>query len=193
MKTRFFLFGLVLICLTSCAGFTHVTVPSSPVVITEGDVVTDRYVECKLHNTYIFGLGGIRSSNLVGELVQKANLGKNEALAYVSAVKNVNCFLGIITVVTHTVSGYVVRPEGVSGQSYSGVSGLTAEEAYLASEIKNAKYKRDFSEIQDSIDRLYDGGKLTEIQKNRLQALLDERKAAVDNAVNGKYSDGIYR
>ena len=124
MKARIFLFGIVVACLTSCAGFTHVTVPSSPVVV-DGDFVTDRYVECKLCNTYVLGIGGLRSSNLVGELVKKANLRKNEALAYVSAVKNVNCFLGVVTVVTHTVSGYVVRPDRAHYTEYQGVSGLT--------------------------------------------------------------------
>ena len=124
MKTRLVLLGLVAACLTSCAGFTNLTVPSSPVVV-DGDFVTDRYVECKLCNTYVLGIGGLRSSNLVGELVKKANLRKNEALAYVSAVKNVNCFLGVVTVVTHTVSGYIVRLDRAHYTEYQGVSGLT--------------------------------------------------------------------
>ena len=124
MKTRLVLLGFVAACLTSCAGFTNLTVPSSPVVM-DGDFVTDRYVECKLCNTYVLGIGGLRSSNLVGELVKKAKLKKNEALAYVSAVKNVNCFLGVVTVVTHTVSGYVVRHDGSQYMEYQGVSGLT--------------------------------------------------------------------
>ena len=193
MNIRLLLLGLVTVCLTSCAGYTNVTVPSSPVVMKDGDYVTDRYVECCLQNTYVLGLGGYRTSNLVGELVKKANLKKNESLAYISAVKNVNCFLGLVTVVTHKVSGYVVRPESSTFQRSQGTCGLTAEEAAMTNMINSAKYESDFAEIRSNVAKQYKAGKITAEQRDRFLRLLEERKASVNDALNGRYNDGMYR
>ena len=116
MKTRILLLVAVTMLLSSCVGFTFVTVPQSNINFVGKDFETQRHVQYTLTKTYIFGIGGMtaraRNTNVVKELMKKANLQKNEALAYITISKNPNTFLGIITTVDIVASGYVVRPVG---------------------------------------------------------------------------------
>ena len=81
------------------------------------DIETGEKVEYTLKKTYVLGIGGLssraRNTNVMDKLFQKADLQKNEALAYVTQSKNINAYaLGIVVVVKERASGYVVRPVG---------------------------------------------------------------------------------
>lgn len=105
---------MVLSCLISCAGLTHVTVPQSNVYYWGEDLVIGRKVSYTLTTTYVFGLGGVsqkaRNTNIIDELFVKADLKKNESLAYISVSKNTNTYFGVVTIVKQTATGYVVGP-----------------------------------------------------------------------------------
>lgn len=111
---RYFILIVTALCLVSCAGLTHVTVPQSNVNYMGSDIETQRAVKYTLTKTYIFGIGGMsakaRNTNIIDELMRKANLQTNESLAYISVSSNINTFLGLFTTVQYTASGHVVRP-----------------------------------------------------------------------------------
>lgn len=102
------------LCLVSCAGLTHVTVPQSNVNYMGDDIETRRAVKYTLNKTYVFGIGGLsaraRNINIIDELMRKANLQTNESLAYISVSRNINTFLGLFTKVKYSATGNVVRP-----------------------------------------------------------------------------------
>ena len=85
---RYFILIVTALCLVSCAGLTHVTVPQSNVNYMGSDIETQRAVKYTLTKTYIFGIGGMsakaRNTNIIDELMRKANLQTNESLAYIS-------------------------------------------------------------------------------------------------------------
>lgn len=116
MKVQNLIMLLGVMALTSCVGLTQVTVPQSNVNIVGRDMETQRHVSYTLKKTYVFGIGGCskraRNTNIIDELMKKANLQQNEALAYISVSKNVNHYLGLVSVAKFTASGYVVRPVG---------------------------------------------------------------------------------
>ena len=116
MKAQNLIMLLGVMALTSCVGLTQVTVPQSNVNIVGRDMETQRHVSYTLKKTYVFGIGGCskraRNTNIIDELMKKANLQQNEALAYISVSKNVNHYLGLVSVAKFTASGYVVRPVG---------------------------------------------------------------------------------
>lgn len=114
MKTRLLIGLLVAIVLTSCAGLTRVTVPCSPVNMGDRDMETERKVSYTLTKTYFLGIGGMseraRNTDIIEQLFRKANLKKNEALAYIGVTQNINNYLGIVIVAKFTATGYVIRP-----------------------------------------------------------------------------------
>ena len=116
MKTRIILALTALVALTSCEGLTQVTVPQSNINFVGKDFETERFVEYTLTKSYVFGIGGMsskaRNTNIIRELMKKAELQKNEALAYITISKKQNTFLGLVTTVDFVASGYVVRPVG---------------------------------------------------------------------------------
>lgn len=116
MKVQNLIMLLGVMALTSCVGLTQVTVPQSNVNIVGRDMETQRHVSYTLKKTYVFGIGGCskraRNTNIIDELMKKANLQQNEALAYISVSKNVNNYAGVVTIAKFTASGYVVRPVG---------------------------------------------------------------------------------
>lgn len=116
MKAQNLIMLLGVMALTSCVGLTQVTVPQSNVNIVGRDMETQRHVSYTLKKTYVFGIGGCskraRNTNIIDELMKKANLQQNEALAYISVSKNVNNYAGVVTIAKFTASGYVVRPVG---------------------------------------------------------------------------------
>ena len=115
--------------MTSCAGMTHVTVPQSNVNFVGKDIETQRHVSYTLKKTYVFGIGGFsahaRNTNIMDELMKKADLQKNEALAYIYVSKNTNTYVGVVTVIKWTATGYVVRP--VENTQVSTSSGSVAD------------------------------------------------------------------
>ena len=119
MKSRFIAFCGVLLILSSCAGLTQVTVPQSNINICGENIITGPKETYTLQKTYILGIGGMsekaRNTNVVDELFKKVNLQKNETLAYITQSKNFFTFLGIVTTVKHSASGYVVK---VVGEDY---------------------------------------------------------------------------
>lgn len=113
MTGRFFTLIIVALTISSCAGLTYVTVPQSNINIIDKDIETGQKLTYTLQKTYILGIGGLsrraRNTNVVDELFKQANLRKNESLAYITKSKNVNSYLGILTIVKHTATGYIVR------------------------------------------------------------------------------------
>jgi hypothetical protein len=111
---RFFFIIIASLSLASCAGLTHVTVPQSNINYIGEEIETQRPVKYTLTKTYIFGIGGMsaraRNTNIIDELMRKANLQTNESLAYISVSRNINTFLGLFTTVRYTATGHVVRP-----------------------------------------------------------------------------------
>ena len=113
MKTKIFLFSLVAVILSSCAGFTNVTAPESNVNFVGRDTEIIRMVTFTLPKTYVFGIGGMspraRNTNIMDELMKRAQLQPNETLAYITYSDNKNNYLGVVTKVRITATGYVVR------------------------------------------------------------------------------------
>ena len=114
MKTKLLLIALSAVILSSCAGFTNVTAPESHVNFVGKDTEIVRMVSYTLPKTYIFGIGGMshkaRNTNIMDELMQRANLQKNEVLAYITISKNSNNYFGVVSKVKFKASGYVIRP-----------------------------------------------------------------------------------
>lgn len=160
MKTRILILSAFVAILSSCAGFTKVTVPHSSVSYGEKDFEITRSVEYTLTKSYFLGIGGMsakaRNTNIVKELIRKANLQKNETLSYISVSQNVNTFLGIITTVDYVASGHVVRPIG--------------EYAPTTNEYKDVPYQGAF-QGEDSIVAVYEttgGAKLVKDLKKKI-------------------------
>ena len=114
MKIKILILSVFAMVLSSCAGFTHVTIPHSGLNFGEKDFEVRRHVEYTLQKTYVLGIGGMsakaRNTNIMKELLNKANLQQNEVLTYVTISRNVNFILGIVTEVRFTASGKVVGP-----------------------------------------------------------------------------------
>lgn len=162
---RVFIVALATAILSSCAGFTHVTVPSSSISYVGKDIETERYVEYTLTKSYFFGIGGMsakaRNTNIVKELMRKANLQENEALAYISVSKNVNTFLGIITYVNFKGSGYVVRPVGQA----SSVKATSNQEEHNVKDFQTTGGILLVSELSDRIYYARTGEELLKIKE----------------------------
>ena len=142
---RVFIVALATAILSSCAGFTHVTVPSSSISYVGKDIETERYVEYTLTKSYVLGIGGMsakaRNTNIVQELMRKANLQTNETLAYISISKNANSFLGLITKVNFKASGYVVRPVGEYDSSQQEYKDVPYKGAFQGEDSIVSKYE----------------------------------------------------
>lgn len=120
MKQKLLLFAIAVLAMTSCAGLTHVTAPESNVNFVGQETETVRKVSYTLEKTYVFGIGGLskkaRNTNIMDELMKRASLGPNEALAYITISENANYYCGvnifsIVTKIKFTATGYVVRPK----------------------------------------------------------------------------------
>lgn len=114
MKTKLFIIALAMVALSSCAGLTQVTVPQSNVNFIGKETEIVRKVTYTLPKTYVFGIGGLskkaRNTNIMDELMKRADLGQNEVLAYITFSKNANHYCGIVSKVKFTATGYVIRP-----------------------------------------------------------------------------------
>ena len=187
MKTRILILSAFVAILSSCAGFTKVTVPHSNVSYGEKDFEITRSVEYTLTKSYFLGIGGMsakaRNTNIVKELIRKANLQKNETLSYISVSQNVNTVLGIITTVDYVASGHVVRPIG--------------EYAPTTNEYKDVPYQGAF-QGKDSIVAKYKttgGAKLVREFKNKIanthkrEDLIKLKKELAEAYNNGRIDD----
>jgi polyhydroxyalkanoate synthesis regulator phasin len=174
MKRKLLITMMVVASLSSCAGLTQVTVPQSTINFVGQDFETERYVEYTLVKTYILGIGGMsekaRNTNIIDELMKKANLQDNEALAYISVSRNINTFL-FVTDVKFTASGYVVRPKG----DYDEPEILSAGEREQR-QLYNAYNRRinhaitgeDLVKIKKEVDKDASDGKITQSQAREL-------------------------
>lgn len=174
MKVKSFITLMMIALLSSCAGLTQVTVPQSTINFVGQDFETERYVEYTLVKTYILGIGGMsekaRNTNIIDELMKKANLQDNEALAYISVSRNINTFL-FVTDVKFTASGYVVRPKG----DYDEPEILSAGEREQK-QLYNAYNRRinhaitgeDLVKIKKDVDKDASDGKITRGQAREL-------------------------
>jgi polyhydroxyalkanoate synthesis regulator phasin len=174
MKRKLLITMMVVASLSSCAGLTQVTVPQSTINFVGQDFETERYVEYTLVKTYILGIGGMsekaRNTNIIDELMKKANLQDNEALAYISVSRNINTFL-FVTDVKFTASGYVVRPKG----DYDEPEILSAGEREQK-QLYNAYNRRinhaitgeDLVKIKKDVDKDASDGKITRGQAREL-------------------------
>lgn len=174
MKVKSLITLMMIALLSSCAGLTQVTVPQSTINFVGQDFETERYVEYTLVKTYILGIGGMsekaRNTNIIDELMKKANLQDNEALAYISVSRNINTFL-FVTDVKFTASGYVVRPKG----DYDEPEILSAGEREQK-QLYNAYNRRinhaitgeDLVKIKKDVDKDASDGKITRGQAREL-------------------------
>ena len=114
MKSKLFILSLVVALLSSCTGVSQLTLPQTNLNIIGADVQVGSRVSFTDQKVYVFGIGGMsktsRKVDMVEELFKKANLGPNETLAYISRTRNVSSYVGIVTIVRHTISGYIVSP-----------------------------------------------------------------------------------
>lgn len=172
------------IILASCAGFTQVTTPASSIVYTGKDLETQRHVKYRLTKTYVFGIGGMsrkaRNTNVVDEMIKKAQLQNNETLAYITTSRNINTFLGIFTEVNYEASAYVVRPvEGkyvnIIGE-YEGKDTDAVVETVM-NKIDKVKGAREFEDMQDEINALLLQGKITEKDARQLHRIIHNKFA----------------
>lgn len=174
MKVKSLIILMMIALLSSCAGLTQVTVPQSTINFVGQDFETERYVEYTLVKTYVLGIGGMsekaRNTNIIDELMKKANLQDNEALAYISVSRNINTFL-FVTDVKFTASGYVVRPKG----DYDEPEILSAGEREQR-QLYNAYNRRinhaitgeDLVKIKKEVDKDASDGKITQSQAREL-------------------------
>lgn len=160
MKVKNLIMLLSVVALTSCVGLTKVTVPQSNVNIVGRDMETQRHVSYTLKKTYVFGIGGCseraRNTNIIDELMKKANLQKNEALAYISVSKNVNTYAGVVTIAKFTASGYVVRPVGNASVAMpSNLVGTTGSEARTNEDtVQEQGTASEYSNVQEEKESL---------------------------------------
>lgn len=179
MKGKFSALLVVIIALSSCAGLTQVTVPQSNINYMGEDIETCRRVEFTLVKTYFMGIGGMseraRNTNIIDELMKKANLQTNESLAYISVSRNINTYL-IYTEVKFTASGYVVRPKVVEQdevaekQESEYVSPKQMKQLYksLNRRINYAVTRDDLIKIKEDIDNDTATGKLSSEYSQKL-------------------------
>lgn len=184
MKGKFLAVLVAVITLTSCAGLTQVTVPQSNINYIGEDIETCRRVDFTLVKTYFLGIGGMseraRNTNIIDELMKKANLQTNESLAYISVSKNVNSFL-IFTEVKLTASGYVVRPvkeespelvhdesDYMQGSEYLSTKQMKQLYKSLNRRILYAVTRDDLIKIKEDIDNDVAAGKLSSEYSQKL-------------------------
>lgn len=213
MKINALLAIVTLIIMTSCAGLTQVTVPCSPVNMGDRDIETERKVSYTLTKTYFLGIGGLseraRNTDIIEQLFRKANLKKNEALAYISVAENINCYLGIIVIAKFTATGYVVRPVGeeyADQQTIEEKDGVLfiestpinqeppKDNSYISKEcerlIKAAQKYVEYKEsrnIRIEAKRLLDAGTISEEEYKKIRKALNERFSQLDRAARGYY------
>ena len=193
MKNIFFALLALSLGLSSCSGLTQVTVPQSNINIVGKDIETERKLTYTLKKTYVLGIGGLsvnaRNTNIVDELFKKADLQQNESLAYITQAKNINTFLGIITVVKHSASGYIVRPigEGVSEKDNKDIvssdlkrQSVDMEEidVTLKKKIEQIEYANKEDAIKDIYHRINNSN-----TKSELRSLLVRVDKVVDNDI----------
>lgn len=185
MKGKLLALLVAIIALSSCAGLTQVTVPQSNINYIGEDIETCRRVEFTLVKTYFLGIGGMseraRNTNIIDELMKKANLQANESLAYISVSKNVNSYL-IFTEVKLTASGYVVRPkqgeypEHTQNELGDYVSQKQMKQLYksLNRRILYAVTMDDLIKIKEDVDNDVAAGKLSsEYSQKLLEKIYD--------------------
>lgn len=104
---------LAVLTLSSCAGMTYVSAPKTTATFIDKDIETIRQVSYTLPKTYVLGIGGLskkaRNTNIMDELMKRAQLQPNEALSYITYSTNTNCYAGIVTKVKITATGYVIK------------------------------------------------------------------------------------
>lgn len=104
-----------------------------------------------------------RNTNIVDELMKKANLQPNETLAYITISKNINSYI-FVTDVKYTASGYVVRPIGEYEDS-SIIPLGTKEQRQLHDSynrrISHALSAEDVIKIKNDIDKDVAHGKIS--------------------------------
>lgn len=162
---------------SSCAGFTKVHAPVSPVNMGDRDMETARFVQYTLTKSYFLGIGGMsekaRNTNVIQELFRKAKLKTNEALAYINVSENFNTFLGIISTVKTTASGYVVRPVDGDYAPKTPVSHSPQEIKNLYKEyerrISEANTGLELREIENEIDQDFQEGRLNQKEATKLK------------------------
>lgn len=166
MKNRIILCIAIVAMLTSCAGLTQVTAPQSTINYIGSDFETERFVEYSLTKTYILGIGGMsekaRNTNIVDELMKKADLQPNETLAYITISKNINSYI-FITDVKYTASGYVVRPIGEYEDPSIILLGTNEQRQLYNSykrRINHALSAEDVIKIKNDIDKDVASGKI---------------------------------
>jgi polyhydroxyalkanoate synthesis regulator phasin len=194
MKERLIALFVTAVVLTSCAGLTQVTVPQSNINYMGKDIETCRRVEFTLIKTYFLGIGGMseraRNTNIIDELIKKANLQTNESLAYISVSRNINTYI-FITEVKFTASGYVVRPKQEGGQEV--IQEVKEEDTYnltrkraTPKQMKQLynSYKRrlyhaltwnDVLKIKEDVDNDRKAGKLSPEQAQKLLDMIYQR------------------
>lgn len=179
---------------------------SSLVVAPTTSLDSDNYVYVSafsedVTNTYVFGIGGMKSRNPLQQLLAKANLKAGEALANISVLTHVRCILGIVTTKTTTVTAQKVRfidgsvgnaaPVGVVSENTSS-SSVVAVEQTVASEEEPNEFELP-QERKEELDALIASQKnVLGAYKNYLveaEAAIKagDKKAAVDNYASGKY------
>lgn len=175
MKTRIIVVLAALATLTSCVGLTQVTVPQSNINIVGKDFETERFVEYTLTKSYVLGIGGMsakaRNTNIVRELMKKADLQTNEALAYITISKKQNTFLGLITTVDFVASGYVVRPVGEYPERKSTYKDTPYKGAFQGKDSVLEKYKTKggkelVKELRKRMYRCYTEDQLRELRED---------------------------
>lgn len=208
MKTKLFLIILTTITLVSCAGLTRVTVPCSPVNAGDRDFSTKRKVEYTLQKTYVLGIGGLsekaRNTNIIDQLMVKANLQENEALAYITASENVNVYLGIVAIVKIRASGYVVqvknngqippqptisktkndtvvtiKEENVRSNDIRPQSYISNEHEELTNMINAAKSPGEIRKLKTTIKELYKKQRISNAEYRILKSDLSKREEII--------------
>lgn len=173
-----------IVLLSSCAGFTHVTVPCSPVNMGDRDMETERKVSYTLTKTFVLGIGGMseraRNTDIIAQLFRKANLKKNESLAYIGITKNINNYLGIVVTAKYTATGYVVRPVGETSEEDEG----TRNNAYSVTENTPIKQEKQNNYLSKEYDRLMKRAKEYTSVQEKQEIKFDSKQLHEEGVIN---------
>ena len=111
-------FVFVLLLLTSCGGYNLTSYSNVDAVNTIVDLSNANYeilriVEGSSEQVYVFGIGGLSKASLrdnaKADMYRKANLQSGEAIIYPSTTLSVVSYLGVVTKVRATSTGYKIR------------------------------------------------------------------------------------
>lgn len=119
MKTKLskLMSGVIILLLTSCAGFNYSPYSNEPVetkvVLTQDNYRIVKQVEGEWSARYIFGIGGMKyktvTTNALSEMYKNAHLVGNQQIINITTTTTIQSWIGIVIRRTVIARGYVIE------------------------------------------------------------------------------------